>query len=525
MEKFLKLIYLVISTILLSACGSPANTTESISLLDIPGIMNDDLVSEETPFDLTLEYALEEAIHRREGIGKPNYNILLPIADERLRLGFEWVEQYGEDYIVEIITESMIPTLRAKNITSEEAIADAEKLLWLLRINYGAYTYYGGDEVFISLFDRIYEELAMQDQWNDLEDFSQIFHEYLFEIIADNHVIIDNRVLGDGISSDFFVGSIGFEKSKRGFRSKETGLHVIEVIGHDIDQLFRLSANIKGAFEYLPILIIPGKSELQSYDITLVYENGDQETMTLKYNDTRRKNFQPIPALTRHSNIPVINIMKMGFYHDEVTAQKFVDFADELKDEPVVIIDLRSNEGGNPQLAMQFLHKLTDEIVPSNLLFITLGNYEYLMTTYDNVLVDDPHYASIDDFKIYFCPGAAPLNDVYYLSSNLPDRLLSNEQLIILLTDRYTASAGEAFVDLSFNLTNSLVIGQNTAGVLEKSGTHASFYLPNSGVEIRFGSSLILHADGTFAEGIGYAPDIWATGDALSTALALLNNK
>jgi len=488
-------------------------------------------------YDLTFEYALANALNRRESITKPDYNAFALLADERARLGDEWVELWCEEYLTELVMQSLTPIARAESISYEEAIADAYTLLMLLRMNYGAYTYYGGDDVFVPLFDRIFEALAQADEWNtgdDFGDFAELLQEHLLEVIVDNHVHIGFRPLGAldsftitadgidkmplGITADFFVGSIRFERSVNGFRSQETGLYVASVADHSIDEVFRLSVDDNGEFSYIPIVMIPGRSGLQSYPLTLTFYNGEQETLILSQHEPHQRGLSS-PSLTWANGIPIVRITSMGFYPNQEYAQRFLGFAEELRDEPVVIVDIRSNRGGNNLLSAQFLHRLTGEVVPSNSVILHLGNHHETMETFAAVPSDSPIYRPLSDLIAYH--PSTPLGESHFVFNYTPDRLVQNDQLVIFLIDRYTMSAGEGFVDFSLNLQNSLIIGQNTGGVLQKTGG-PGFFLPNSGIMVGFGPGLFLYPDNLFAEGVGFAPDVWVMGDALTAALAIL---
>ena len=493
---------------------------------------------QETQKELTLQYALDAGMARREGIVKPDYNMLRPLADERERLGGEWIEQFGEDYLVQLLLQSMMPIARAERISSSDAIADARALLWLLRLHYGAYVYYGGDEVFVPLFNRIIEELAGQDEWDagqDFGDFAEVLHGHLMDVVIDNHVHIGNRVLGAhgawtlspygltemplGIVSDFFVGTAGFERSVRGFRSKENGLYVVSVSGYDIEQVFRLSIADSGELVYKPVIVVPGRTESLLYLLELVYENGEHETISLYRHDANQRRTLEQPSLARRNGIPVVNIMRMGFHPNEAYARQFLAYAEKLRDEDIVIIDIRSNMGGNNLLSAQFLHRLTGEIVPTNSIILNLGNHRQMMDALAAVPSDSPFYRPLDDFETYH--PTTSLGEGHFVWNYTADRLVPNEQLIIFLTDRHTKSAGEGFIDLALNLQNSLIIGQNTAGVISKTGGPA-FFLPNSGVIVGFGPGIFFYPDDLISEGVGFAPDIWAIGDALDAALVLV---
>jgi len=488
---------------------------------------------EEDTSSITLEYALANAQHRRENIVKPDYNALAPLADEIARQGYEWSHMWDEEEgeeILQLIIQSLTPTTRAESISYEAAIADANLLNILLRTNYGAYIFYGGDDIFEPLFDNIFDALAEQEEWDtryDFEGFVGVLHNYLSTVIADNHFLIGQRVLGAPVSesehirsvtSDTYVGLTAFGRSEGGFYSTESGQYVVSAHGYELDEIFRLSINDMGQFSYILTVTMPGRNELEQYTLTLHFDNGQEEIMTLYRHEPTRRSFEA-PSLAWIDGFPVVRIMRKGFYPNQEEAREFLDFAPQLIDEPVVIIDVRSSIGGNGLLPGQFLHRLLGETVSTSSVILHLGNHQQAMDGLAAIPKDDPTYRPISDFMTYL--PSTPLGEWCFIFNYTPRRLVHNDQLIVFLTDRHTASAGETFIELALGMQNSLVIGQSTGGVSHKIGG-PSFFLPNSGIAVSFGPGVSFYPEGLFAEGVGFAPDIWATGDALDAALAML---
>ena len=486
--------------------------------------------------DITpIQYALNAANTRRAGIVKPDYNMLLPFTEGREQIDYDMAkliaEMGGEEYLVQFVANLLAPVERASSVTREQAIYDAEILLMLLRISYGAYTYYGGDEVFLPMFESIFDTLDTSRQWTAGRsgNFQLVLHTFISQVIADNHFTIGGRHLGSenyspahtttyGTVATFFVGEIGFDFGNDRFRSRETDMYILEVVGHDVNELFRLSIDDEGELSYIPVLVVPGRDGGREFPITVVYENGEQEIVNLLRHNPTRRNYQS-PSLKWVDEIPVVTIMSMQSYPNVPEARQFLAYAYELKNEPVVIVDVRSNHGGNNLLSAQWLHIMSGEVVPSNSVILQMGNHQETMEALAAVPSDSLQYRPIADFMTYH--PTTPLGDYHFVWNYTADRLVPNDQLIILLTDRYTASAGEGFVDFVLNLENTLIIGQNTAGVAHKIAG-AAFFLPNSGVPVHFGPGIAFFPEGLFAEGVGYAPDIWTVGDALDAALAFV---
>jgi len=508
------------------------------------------------PFELTLQYTLNTAMARRQAIVKPDYRDLLYFVNENNRLVASWIERYEDiaEWNARFV-QSFTPIARAHVISAEEAIEDAQRLLLLIRLQYGAYMHFGGDEVFIPLFERMIETLSAQDEWNPASggDFTNVLHYYLSQAIQDNHFAIGGRVLGApeystlssfsmGVTSTFFVNAhslsgdfIGavIERSMNGFRF-ESGNYIASARGYfmvdglrsesegfdiDISTLFRLAVNEYGETAYIPVVAVCGRTEYQELKIVYTFENGNTAT-TVAFPHEPKQRQQRSASWRRVEGIPVVEIMSMGFYPNGADAQLFLSAADDLRNESVIIVDVRSNSGGNNLLSVQFLHRLTGEVVPTNSVIFQSGSHAQHIAGIEAQTGDEPHFRPPADFALYH--PTKPLSVGHFVWNYTPRRIIENETLVVLLVDRYTMSAGEGFADFVLNLENSLIIGQNTAGVMLTTAAPAAAFLPNSGVPVSIGTGVFVHPEGLFLEGIGIEPDIWAVGDALEAALQMI---
>jgi hypothetical protein len=265
----------------------------------------------------------------------------------------------------------------------------------------------------------------------------------------------------------------------------------------------------------------------QTLNLTAIFEDGSQKILVLRQYNPQGKEFQA-PSLEFTDGIPIVTVMAMGF-PDTYTeggqmARDFLSFADELQDEPVVIIDLRSNRGGNGTLPAQWLRRLTGENAPSNYVWLFAEPFYrvYERLAASSAETNPVSHQNLDDFMDFMDLEA--LGEHYCVGNNYPKRIVESEQLLIVLTDRFAGSAAESFVDLTFNLQNTLIIGTNTFGSL-RADRFSTWSLPNSGIPFGFGRGLAIWPEGLFEEGIGIAPDIWVHGDALNAALAMLRNE
>ncbi|MCL2285131.1 MAG: S41 family peptidase [Firmicutes bacterium] len=455
--------------------GPQISTAPEVEPNEIPTPVDDDLSDDSSQYIFTetvplspvpvftLQDIINTANQRKHDLVRPDRALLYELTQERV----PWTIDVG------VFLESRTP----QRVSAENAIADAKDLFELIRQVYGAYTYFGGDEVFLPLLEQVITSLEANDDWMN-HNFGTLLHSYLFNVIRDNHFHINFSAVG--VRHDFLVPSarfgnlvLEFEQSDNGFRNRATGNYISKITVNDntIDpaEVMRLSINNYGEVHYSFALLRP-----QGYTgiLTIVYQNGEEDSFTLRLSQTTRRSHLPA-SLAYVQGVPVVTIMQMGFPDSAhglqfECARNFLSYAEQLQGEPVIIVDIRSNGGGNGSLAPRWLHTLMG--TPSN-------------------------------------------------------RIIESDRLIILLVDRFTASAGDGFADLMFNIENTLIIGQNTNGTLHTDLRFPYMRLQRSGLLVGFGTTIYIHPKGHLPEGIGIAPDLWATGDALTAALALLQNK
>jgi hypothetical protein len=464
--------------------------------------------------NLSLADALDIAIQRRHGIIKPDYNVLWELTGGRIPSGtYDDFERFRDlDNLHDLLSV-------------EDALEDVAKLFDFMRGFYGMYVYFGGDEVFGEVRAAVEQEITRNRDGLSKYDFGLILHRQLGYVIDDTHFYIAFGRLGVGTA--FYTANIPFDKTQNGFKHRESGLYVSSIKDNDIDYVLRLTIDENGEFFYTPVVykFNPQGAGASVEPLTVIFEDGSSQLLWLQRHNPARREFKA-PSLEYIDGVPVVTVMSMGFpdAHTEGSqqARNFLSFADELKDEPVVIVDVRSNGGGNGVLPMQWLHRLTGELVPSNSVWLWAQSFEDLHEMFAaESPFTNPSYVNLEDRMLYMRLEA--FGEFYTIFSNHPDRIVPNEQLIIVLTDRFSGSAAEVFADLTLNMENALIIGTNTYGSL-RADYVATWALPNSGLPFGFGRGVIVWPEGLFTESIGLAPDIWVHGDPLPATLALLRN-
>jgi len=436
----------------------------------------------------------------------------------------------------------------ADEVPRSAARADIRMLFSTLNRYYGAYIYLGGDDVFLPIRDSLMDIVDTQAVW-DTNCLAVLIHEALSSVINDRHMHL-NRIGFTGINYGFFSYSGRFAIETEGFKCQATGRYVAELILPcnpdyilEIADIFRLSMDEGGEyFFYTPILALRLQAEqLAPCYLLIMYKCGTTETVALEayampmfaqlgslayhvsYEPHEIIPFEPFTSLELIQGFPVVSVNKMGTpdapdgENASGVAMQFLEYARVLRDEPIIIIDLRGNVGGNGILPTQWLYYLLDEIVPHNFVKLTPMDY-YAYREFTGIDAMLPTEVEVSIFSTI-----SPLDDNHTISGFPTGSLVENNQLIILLIDRLVGSAGEAMVDLAFSIENTFVIGQNTHGALICVGD-ARRTMPGSGIPFGFGVSLFVHPEGHFTESRGFAPDIWVSGDALEAAIGMLSN-
>jgi len=410
-------------------------------------------------------------------------------------------------------------------ITASEAIEDVELFFMALRQIYGPYIYFGGDAVFVPVFDEIIAEIATHETILPFQLENILLHA-LSPIINDNHFMLGSNWLGQ--NATFFTSTVHFDRDERGFIHRESGRVVAEIEGRNVYDVLRLSMDEQGNIFYSAVIYELGPVGLARRNLSVVFDNGDNLTLPLEQHQPAWRPFNS-PSLEWVEDVPVVTSMSMGItvygQFSVEYAEAFLSLSDEVHNEPIVIVDLRNNHGGDSLLGSRWLYQLTGEIVPLNLTELHRLTYEEMMEQWQISEYHDPRGRDFNSLEVYrYFSRVRVLDNSHIMAHHVQARtIIDSNHLIILLVDSFTRSAPEHFVDMVLGMGNTLVIGQNTFGAVINRG-HSPLALPNSGIFLMFGRAVRIFPQGYFAEGVGLAPDIWVHGDSLAAALSLIGN-
>ena len=204
---------------------------------------------------------------------------------------------------------------------------------------------------------------------------------------------------------------------------------VIDVIGWDVNEVVKLIRGPKGSTVMLKILPTSSAADSNPYDLSLIRDAVTLEEQAassyIKTLDINNKQFD-IGVITVPSFYQDFAARRKGETNYKSTASDVKNIVEELEEIGIdaIIMDLRGNSGG-----------LLDEATALTGLFIDNGPIVQLKDMDDNIeILDDPY------------PG-----------------MIYNGPMVIMI-DRYSASASEIFAAAIQDYQRGIVIGQKTFG-------------------------------------------------------------
>lgn len=232
------------------------------------------------------------------------------------------------------------------------------------------------------------------------------------------------------------------------------------------------------------------------------------------------------PAFEREdAELPWLRVRTLGMAQ-RAALDRFVASAAEVREAPVVVLDLRGNGGGSDRFLLAWFSHLTSQPLRY---FDTLrvssdvelqGALTFWSCEAEAAAGDDAGAAwvrarvaqaerALETAMRERGPFVDRIEGTYTEPGRAPAPFRGR---LILLVDRGCGSACETAVLLARQLEGALVVGENTEGTM-KVGELRHYRLPATGVWVAAGRRA--HSDpalGTFPEGRGYLPDVWLDG-------------
>ena len=456
-----RLLPLVLSLVLMAGCMPPPESSPSPTPEPDP-----------TPVaGLDFDAFLEEVNTRRKAV----------IETEAALDISQWTPDFtgqNDTYTEDEMELLLTPHDLTEPLTVETAQEDIETFFTLLRTTYGAYEYFGGDEMFGPL-----EEQALAQIKQEAADGKILLSKTVQDILVDAL----SPVVRDG---HFTIGEQSLIESHRVYMYYVPGLYLSDVEGLDLNYV-KPTIGPEGQICY-------GFYALSHDGTDLPDTLGDYD---LDWTQAERST-RGSEVFTEYSyqDIPVLQSTQMyaSTPEHETQLERFAACGGEYADEPVLIFDVRANPGGSDIWIMNWFEEFTGQQAEPK------GAYGH-------------RYSQLSCWAISY-----PADEMgTWGVSEKQGTWVPRENVALLLTDKGTASSGETAVEYFHTMENVLAIGAPNSGC-DLVPNNYEVYLPNTGIPIFFGTGLNFCETLDNRDGIGFLPDLWVNPpDALDAAARL----
>lgn len=422
-------------------------------------------------------------------------------ADMASEVTFDGFEDYLQHHRGEVeITQAEIDSLMDLNhpgkatLTRAEALEDVDLYFRALHYSYGAY-YYFGEENFQKAENTIRAKLSSCKTITRDQLISLMYSNLLF--VRDGHFCIAGRYEPAYESSVQYL----YYYSDRSFGKDANGYYLLG----ESEKWYYTSCGNANA-EMQPYLEKSGRvcyslrqfcpaTAAHTTDIITLTKGGETKTVSLTWSLSQSylEDGSQVPDYhyLKSNGIALITIRRFDWNYEE-TMDEFVRTGSDLKNAKLIIIDARSNSGGDEDFIKNWLKSYTGEEPEQKTIISNWGTAMFDRTQ---------AYADLGEEFAAFRTG----DKDYELFQG---KLLANSTPILLLTDSMSGSAGESIVTYCRTLDNCLVIGGPTRGA-QLVGNVRGWMLPNSAIGFQFGQALHFIYSMENVEGKGYAPDLW----------------
>lgn len=411
-------------------------------------------------------------------------------------------------------------------ITKEEAMEAVKDLFDTMEIMFGDYDRVGGK----AKFDEAYEyiEKTFKDKVTD-KDYAKVLGDAL-EFMDNNHFMAINHY---PIFYNFNAP-----------QSKNTNWHMFHKWRYYKDEahkFMKLSAGEDGAEVYR---LVVDKTQSEDSEDSKDEDSKDEETKDLALADNPGVFFRPTfdedfkifyrayfyrekdfieeikftdgsvskpdwkifyesktekrnlhPEITMINDVPYVAIRGSSISPDQLNRGQFLNIGKDLKGHKLAVIDLRGNHGGYDLFVRTLMHGYTG-IFPDEL----PASFETVEVASPKRIQSVEHWDDKDNFRI--------TNDTHIIKQG-SDEVIEMPGMLVVLIDRFVASAGEISTDTFKHFSNSIVIGTPTSGTI---CSPAGGYWPVKNMEGFFAKIPTLQFvwdPEYFQERKGIEPDIW----------------
>ena len=376
--------------------------------------------------------------------------------------------------------DTKVPAI--EELTPSQMKYELRNLFVLLRNNYSGYDYFNKKGELDNLKNSLEEKVNRINHNMKTTEFFDIVSKDLNKVIKDNHIYFDcnGEIFNLGTCVAPYFTDVVVEKDNDTYVVINENIFFNKgyIIRQNIDNyIFRTLPSSRERF-LIGILKDVYADNIESIII-------DNVILPLHKSRTADVRFNEPNHLVNYDDHKMLVLTKCKM-------QEGVDYREwgrQLLDGKYAVISVVGNPGGSSIMCSQIIEGLNDNGV-WNVESSTMNVYQVTGNPY----------------RYYSSGGNVSTKKGKY-----------NGQLYVLM-NKNTASAGEALVSITNNVTNVIKVGTNTMGCGEF-GESASYVLPQSHVTIHLPYK-VFYMEG-FHEGIGFSPDYWLDTDNI---IEIFNN-
>lgn len=356
-----------------------------------------------------------------------------------------------------------------ENLDKEGLLADVDTFFLLLQTTYGAYYYFGGDDVFLPIRDAVKEELASLEK-PTVRDLDDILYKHLSPVLVDGHFSLESHAMRTPHAQYMYYVPNLYLDSAEGAENPD---YIKPTIGPD------------GRICYWYAALSHDGSDLPD---TL---DGNPLNWNRAFSVNVNGGNAPAFSESEWEGVPVLTSRSMRDRGENADAskqalQRLADCGGEYADSPLLIFDLRDNSGGNDKYINNWFRDWSGAKGGSRSLWIL--RYSQLSCRLFS------HYS-------------ANYIGAYHVFSS-PATWADRSGPVFVLQDKGVASSGESAVENFRTAADVLFVGGPTLGCA-LTPNNIRLYLPHSGLSCYFGTGLAFCETDENRDGVGFLPDLW----------------
>jgi hypothetical protein len=409
-------------------------------------------------------------------------------------------------------------------ISSQQAAQDVERLFSLLSHGYSGYAFFEQNGEFDQAKKSILGELPSQSSWS-AEALADLLHHHL-SFIVDRHMKIGDHAFAE--HSDFWYdtqmeltpSSDGFQFvvdnttfTLRSINEADPAPFLFPSLNRQGEPIYRLGM-LSTTEPALLNLVAASDAGERPYEIKLQRSDFDHHS-----DDVFREDLL--------GGIPVVRVRSFSDYYANDLG-RFIETASSHRGDPVIIVDIRGNGGGNEYWPSSWIQRLTGKRPESVFVSSELESRTSIIgranafAYWDSRASGPPRFEADANRHMQIAAALESGERLPRWSAphypQLP--LIANDTTVIVVTNDLVASAGEGLVMRMSQAENVVVVGENTMGALTF-GNLSAHQLPHSGLMVWLPINFGIFLDQEFREGVGLEPDLWVpAADAVNYAVA-----